>query len=288
MNRSRHQVHLLDISEFENESRQSSRRGLPACAIQAMVAAMMAIVSGAPLTAQSPQPDPFPPRVFSMGYASSSAHTLAKGTGHLSASYAGSDLLAQLGIEGGSSLPFIVGAAYGVTDRFTVGVGTGIWRYDVDLGFDLSASGTDLFPYVAPKFSLWDSGEVTISISGRVVVPTGEDSEGFLYGTSLGLSAYTGRQSALHISAGIWGARSEFYNERDVVFAIGGDYAAPIESNYLKLFGELRMIMVDDGAEVIAAGVRFLGNTLGAEAGLAHWLEEESEIKPIVSVSYRF
>ncbi len=285
-------VLVIACSEDQEEpSGCRGSRGLPACTLRAIVAAMIAIVSGAPLTAQSRQPDPFPPRMFSGGYASSSAYTLAKGTGYLSAAYAGSDLVAQFDSEGGSSLPFIVGAAYGVSDRFTLGFGTGIWRLEADQG---SSSETELFPYVAPRLSLLDSSGVTLSISGRIVKPMIEDFEGYFYEASLGFSTHT-EQAALHISAGIFGYSEEF-DDREVVLAIGGDYAVPIETNYLKLFGEFRVIGIDDGSQVLAAGVRFLGNTLGAEVGLARWLDDDDDlfglfdygIKPVVSVSYRF
>ena len=59
----------------------------------------------------------------------------------------------------------------------------------------------------------------------------------------------------------------------------------------LGLVGELRRLGVEegeDGVSIVTACLRFLRTDFGGEAGLAYYFEDETEIRPVVSVAYRF
>ena len=86
----------------------------------------------------------------------------------------------------------------------------------------------------------------------------------------------------LGISATILG---ETQTEQFGVFAVGGDFRVTSE---LGLAGEFRRVGIEDGTNIVTAGLRFLGTAIGGEAGLAYYLEDGAEIRPIVSVAYRF
>ena len=209
--------------------------------------------------------------------------------------YAGADLFAQFG-DFDESRPLIVHVAYGVTDDFTLAAGSGIWNYDSGGLFGGgSDSETNYFHYVAPKLRVLKSEGVSASLEGRLIVPTGE--EGTFYGVAAAFSA-TRERFVGHLSLGIDGYRApdddQFGrddDESDFAVAIGADYAIPLEDHHeFKPFAELRILGINDhDFEVLIAGIRFLrGGGLAAELGFAHWFEDESETRPVVSLSYRF
>ena len=255
-----------------------------------------------PLAAQPPendslQPDPFPPRMLFRGAAASDARTLAAGRGYAGIGYPGADILAQFG-DINESRPLIVHVAYGVTDDFTLAAGSGIWNYDSsDIFGGGSDSETSYFHYVAPKLRVLKSGGVSASLGGRLILPAGDDAEGYFYGVAMAFSA-TREGLAGHLSLGVDGYQPPdddgFGRDRDVsdfTVSIGADYSMPLdERNEFKPFAELRILGFDDeDFEVLSAGVRFLsGGGLAAELGFAHWLEDGSDTRPIVSLSYRF
>ncbi len=236
----------------------------------------------------SPPPRPFPPRVMYWRFVDADAHTLAASQGYVSIGYAGSDFLAQFG-EFDESRPLILHAAYGITDDFTLAVGSGVWDHDFEFG---GGPGRDYFPYVAPKLRVLTSGNLAASVGGRVVFPTAEGSEGYSYGVAVALSA-TGDGRSGHLSFGVHGNRDSDDSEADYAIGIGGDVAAPLGTgNEFKVFGEMRLLGVEDeSVEVITVGTRFLGGGgLGAELGFVMWFgfRPNTETRPIVSLSYRF
>jgi len=274
------------------------RSSLAAGSIAVVVATMLPTM---PLAAQPPkgdslQPDPIPPRMLFRGAAAADARTLAAGRGYAGIGYAGAGFYAQLA-DFGESRPLIVHAAYGVTDDFTLAAGSGIWNYDSS---DIFGGGRDsetiYYHYVAPKLRVLKSGAVSASLGGRLILPAGEDVEGFFYGFAIALSA-TRERLAGHLSMGV----DEYLPPDDYEFGsdvgpeftvtIRADYSMPLEDrNEFKPFAELWIMSFnDDEFEVMTVGVRFLtGAGLAAELGFARWLEDEAETRPVVSLSYRF
>ena len=244
--------------------------------------------AGSPSSDDTLPRDPFPPRAVYSRFLDADAQTLRAGQGYVSIGYAGGDFFAQTG-DIDEFRPFILHAAYGVTDNLTLAIGSGAWDYE----FETGGADTHFFPYVAPKLRVLTSGNLTASLGGRLVVPTAEDSEGFSYGVSVALSVTRGRHSG-HLSLGVYGARYPHDDsEADYAMGIGGDVAAPLGTgNEFRLFGELRLLGVeDDDVQALTVGTRFLGGPLGGELGLAQWFgfdDGEPSIRPIVSLSYRF
>lgn len=233
-------------------------------------------------------PNPFPPRVVYWRFVDADAHTLAASHGYVSIGYAGGDFLAQLG-DFDEARPLVLHAAYGITDDFTLAIGSGVWDYDFESG---GGAHTDYFPYVAPKLRVLTSGNMTASVGGRLVFPTAEGSEGQSYGFAVALSA-TGEGHSGHLTLGFHGNRDSDESETDYAIGIGGDVVAPLGTdNEFKLFGEMRLLGVEnENVEVLTVGTRFLGGSgLGAELGFALWFgfEQDSRTRPVVSLSYRF
>lgn len=275
---------------------QPSQPPEPANTLSALAANLAgdALQSGSPLKgsqsgSDSLPPHSFPPRTVYWRFVDADAHTLAANQGYVSIGYAGSDLIAQFG--GFDEIrPWILHAAYGITDDLTLAVGSGVWDYD----FESGGAGTDYFPYVAPKMRVLTMGKMTASLGGRLVFPTAEGSEGYSYGVAVALSA-TGEGSSGHVSLGAHGNRGRDDGEIDYAIGIGGDVAAALTlgtGNEFKVFGEMRLLGVEeDNVQVLTVGTRFLGGGgLGAELGFAMWFgfEQDAETRPIVSLSYRF
>ncbi len=241
-------------------------------------------------------PDPVPPRMFSTtGFTGSNAYTLPTARGFLAAGYAGADWWAQFSDDDEfTSLPFIVHAAYGIQDYLTLELGSGVWRYEYEEYDETTTSGADFYPYLAPKVRIYNREPLTTSIRGIIVFPT--EIDGFLYGASLELSSKITEQANGHLSVGFTGYSvegtysDERETDREVVLAFGGDVLAFTPGQgQIKIFGEFRRIVVSEkGFAVLTAGARFLTNSLGAELGFTRWFEEDFDVQPILSVSYRF
>jgi len=253
--------------------------------------------SGSPLKgsqsgSDSLQPDPVPPRMLFLGAAAADARTLAAGRGYAGIGYAGADIFAQLA-DFGESRPLIVHVAYGVTDDFTLAVGSGIWNYDSG-GYFEGGTETIFFHYVAPKLRVLKSGGVSASLGGRLIVPSGEDAEGYFYGVTMAFSA-TLERLAGHLSLGVHGSdNADFFGpDDDFAVTIGADYSVPLEDRAeydFKPFAELRILGIEDEElEILIAGVRLVsGGGLAAELGFAKWFEDNTETRPVVSLAYRF
>ncbi len=251
---------------------QQEQPGVPAAAEEA--------VAGAQSAAGTPQPDPFPPRLLA-GFVGSTGYTLPRGRGHLSAGYLGANPLAQVG-EFGDFWPIAGQASYGVTDDLTVTAGSGFFYYNVGAG------DSDLFPYIAPRFRLWANEQISVAVAGYGGLWLAEENLTY-YGGSVAGSATVGRGLQLHASGGVLGFAATILGETQTdqfgVFAMGGDFRVTPE---LGLTGEFRRVGIEDGTNILTAGLQFLESTLAGEAGLAYYLEEGAEIRPIVSIAYRF
>ena len=241
-------------------------------------------------------PDPVPPRMFfTPGFIGSSAHTLPNGSGYFAVGYAGAEGLAQISGDGLTSLPFIVHGAYGVTDYFTLGLGSGLWRYDY--GESYGISDTDLFPYLAPQVRMYQGEFLTASVRGAVIFPSADDVEAWFYGASLELSTNLTKRATGHLSMGITGIvyrGDQPYddpNDTARVLALGQDVSIFMSpKSHIKIFGELRVISDGEGFSILTAGARVLTNApaLGIELGIANWFEDGGELRPLASASLRF
>ena len=70
-----------------------------------------------------PGDPPVPPRLL-IGFLEPTGHTVSRGAGYISAGYLGTSLLAQAG-DIVDVQPYVVHAAYGVTEELMVSVGSG-------------------------------------------------------------------------------------------------------------------------------------------------------------------
>ena len=236
--------------------------------------------AGAESAAEARQPDPFPPRLLA-GFVGSTGFTLPRGRGHVSAGYLGASPLAQVG-EFGDVSPLVGQVSYGVTDDLTVTAGSGFFYYNVGGG------DSDLFPYVAPRFRPWANEQVSVAVEGYVGLWLAEESLTY-YGGSVASSIAVDEGLSLHASGGVLGLSATILGETQTeelgVFAVGGDISVTPE---LGLTGEFRRVGIEDGTNILTAALQFLGNIVAGEAGLAYYLEEEAEIRPVVSIAYRF
>ena len=221
----------------------------------------------------SRQLDPVPPRLLA-GFLESTGYTVSRGEGHVSAGYLGTSVLAQAG-DITDVQPYGVHGAYGVTDELMVAMGSGIVYHD--------GGDSDFFPYFAPRFRVLDNEQASVTLGSYLGLFVSDENV-VHYGASGAVSRSVG-SLAVHLAAGLFGSSVDGVTENDGVFAIGADFR--LESR-IKLVGEFRRVGVEDGSHVLSGGMRFLGTTLGGEAGVAYWLEDGMEIRPVVSVAYRF
>ena len=221
----------------------------------------------------SRQLDPVPPRLLA-GFLEPTGYTVSRGEGHVSAGYLGTSLLAQVG-DITDVQPYGVHAAYGVTEELMVAMGSGIVYHD--------GGESDFFPYFAPRFRVLDNEQASVTL-GNYVGLFMSDENVVHYGASAAVSRSVG-SLAVHLAAGLFGSSVDGVTENDGVFAIGADFRL---KSRIKLVGEFRRVGVEDGSHVLSGGIRFLGTTLGGEAGVAYWLEDGMEIRPVVSAAYRF
>ena len=239
-----------------------------------------AVTSAQSAAAETRRPDPFPPRLLA-GFVASTGYTLPRGRGHVSAGYLGANPLAQVG-GFGDVWPIAGQASYGVTDGLTVTAGSGLFYYNVGAG------DSDLFPYIAPRFRLWANEQISVAVAGYGGVWLAEENLAY-YGGSVAGSVTVEGGLSLHASGGVLGIAATILGETQTeqvgVFAVGGDFRVTPE---LGLTGEFRSVGIEDGTNILTAGLQFLGNTIAGEAGLAYYLEEDAEIRPVVSFAYQF
>jgi len=236
--------------------------------------------AGAQSAAEPRQPAPFPPRLLA-GFVESTGYTLAQGRGHVSAGYLGANPLAQLA-ELGDFIPGAAQASYGVTDDLTLTAGSGFFYYNVGGG------DSDLFPYFAPKFRAWHNDQVSVAVTGYLGLWLAEETVTY-YGGSAAASMAVNDALSLHASGGVLGISATIFgetlNEQIGVAAVGVGFNVTPE---LGLAGEFRRVGFEDGTNILTGGLRFLQAFIAGEVGLAYHLEDEAEMRPIVSLAYRF
>ena len=223
----------------------------------------------------SPSPDPVPPRLL-VGFLESTGRTLARGQGHFSAGYLGTSVVAQVG-DFLDIVPYVAHAAYGVSDNLTIAVGSGFYH-------DVDGREIDFFPYYASKFRVLDNEQASVAVGGHLGLLVSEENLVY-FGVSGMVSRNVVGGFVMHGGAGLLGFSESGVTDTDGVFSIGGEFSMDPR---IRLVGEFRRVGVEDGSNVLSAGLRFLGATLGGEVGLAYWLEDAAEIRPIVSLGYRF
>ena len=223
----------------------------------------------------SPSPDPVPPRLL-VGFLESTGRTLARGQGHFSAGYLGTSVVAQVG-DFLDIVPYVAHAAYGVSDNLTIAVGSGFYH-------DVDGREIDFFPYYASKFRVLDNEQASVALGGHLGLLVSEENLVY-FGVSGMVSRNVVGGFVMHGGAGLLGFSESGVTDTDGVFSIGGEFSMDPR---IRLVGEFRRVGVEDGSNVLSAGLRFLGATLGGEVGLAYWLEDAAEIRPIVSLGYRF
>ena len=223
----------------------------------------------------SPSPDPVPPRLL-VGFLESTGRTLPRGQGHFSAGYLGTSVVAQVG-DFLDIVPYVAHAAYGVSDDLTIAVGSGFYH-------DVDGREIDFFPYYASKFRVLDNEQASVALGGHLGLLVSEENLVY-FGVSGMVSRNVVGGFVMHGGAGLLGFSESGVTDTDGVFSIGGEFSMDPR---IRLVGEFRRVGVEDGSNVLSAGLRFLGATLGGEVGLAYWLEDAAEIRPIVSLGYRF
>ncbi|MDE2761233.1 MAG: hypothetical protein OXK74_00425 [Gemmatimonadota bacterium] len=94
---------------------------------------------------------------------------------------------------------------------------------------------------------LLKSGGVSASLGGRLILPAGDDAEGFFYGIAVAFSA-TREKLAGHLSMGVDEYQPPYDDEYgrgdgpDFTVTIGADYSMPLEGrNEFKPFAEFRV-----------------------------------------------
>lgn len=242
--------------------------------------------------------DPAPPRMLYGGFLESTGHTLPRGRGYAGAGYMGGDWLAQIGTSTRNAIrPYVVHAAYGITDDLMVGVGSGFARFR---GND---ARFEYHPYVAAKYRLFATDRFSAAVGGFWGVFTWSNFGGFnsvLYGFSASYSRSFAERVALNGTIGMYGRSIDrgiqinHESTEKLTMAIGAELQV---LSQVRLVGELRSFGGFDPEEgkrtkVLSGALRYLGRVVGVEAGLARWLVPTrlwlGATRPVVSVAYRF
>ena len=166
-------------------------------------------------------------------------------------------------------LPFL---AYGVTDRITLAGGA-----PLVFGDDLP-----LILYLAPKLQLVRTDQVTASVGSlSFLLPDEEESLGVVYAVA---TAESGDGMSSFTFGGGWGyAEGEVAD--DAVIMLGGDLRT---SRSIKLLSENYFFTGED-IQLLSFGLRFVGERLSADLGLALPVDGEIEIAlPLVNFVYSF
>ncbi len=226
------------------------------------------------------QPDPFPPRLLA-AFTASTGHTLAQGRSHASAGYLGASPLAHLGgIE--DILPVAVQASHGVTDDLTVTAGSGFYYYNTDGG------DSDFVPYLAPRIRAWSNERISVAFAGYLGLWLAEETVTY-YAGSIGGSMEVMNGLGLHASGGMAGIAATILGETETeqfgVLAVGGDFRVTPE---VGLAGEFRRVGIENGSNIVTASLQVLRAAIAGEVGLAYYLEDGAEIRPIVSLAFPF
>lgn len=233
-----------------------------------------------PDAARARELDPLPPRLLT-GFIEPTGYTLRRDRSQAGAGYMGASPLAQAGAIG-DVVPGIAQVSYGVTDDLTVTAGTGFVYYNVGAG------GSDLFPYFAPKYRAYVDERVSVAVAGYAGMFLASETLTY-YGGSVAVSMEAANGVRVHAAGGMLGVSGTVLGvtrtDQVGVAALGGDY---LVTPQLGLAGEYRRVGFEDGTNIASAALRYIQGAIVGEAGLAYYLEDGAEIRPIASLAYRF
>jgi hypothetical protein len=169
--------------------------------------------------------------------------------------------------------PFV---GYGVTDRFTIAAGTPI----------LPGAMGEIF-YIAPKFTLYNEGNLSVSAGALSFFLTKEIAEGNA-GILYGVGTYGSRDNAITLGAGWFYAATDDFSgtSNEPVFMIGGERRI---SRRVKLVTENWLAVNPGISGMMSGGVRFIGDRLSADLGFAGMTGVESACcLPVINFVWNF
>ena len=156
----------------------------------------------------------------------------------------------------------------GVTDRFSVGGGT-------PLVFGIDEDGTRPF-WLTPKYQVVRAERIQAAVGVLQILTTDGDSAGIAYG----VSTFGNSDNALTVGGGL----AYSGDERGGILMVGGEGRV---RNNLKLITE--NYVFEGGNGILSGGVRFIGERLSADLGLAFPIGAGDFFAfPVVSFAYVF
>ena len=168
--------------------------------------------------------------------------------------------------------PFV---GYGVTDWFTI------------------AGGTPIFPgafgeviYLAPKITLFDRGRTSLAVGALSFFVTDQVEEGNA-GILYGVGTFGSRDNAVTLGAGWFYAQTDGYGDiaDEPVILLGGERRI---SRHVKLVTENWLSLSDGVDGMVSGGVRFIGDRLSADLGLAAMPGEGGCCLPLANFVWSF
>lgn len=169
--------------------------------------------------------------------------------------------------------PFL---SYGVTDRFTMSGGTPIFPEAIGQFF-----------YLAPKYEVVRSGPASAAVGVLAIFGTSNldwGTGGFLYG----VGTYGSPDNALTVGAAVpfiaGGGTNEIGNEP--FFMVGGESRLTSRTKFITE----NYVVPTEGAAALSAGIRFFGERLSADFGVAGAFGdgESGCCLPLVNFIYTF
>ncbi|OFW46956.1 MAG: hypothetical protein A3J29_09315 [Acidobacteria bacterium RIFCSPLOWO2_12_FULL_67_14b] len=163
-------------------------------------------------------------------------------------------------------LPFV---QYGITDRISVGAGTPL----------IFGSGGDTPFWVTPKVQVLKAKSTEAALGVIHFINVGDANLGIAYGVVTQGSA----DSAITVGAGYAYVRDEGSDDGSAVVMFGGEHRV---SRRLKLVTENYAF---DGGGILSGGVRFLGERLSVDLGLASPLGVDVFVAfPVINFVWKF
>jgi hypothetical protein len=168
-------------------------------------------------------------------------------------------------------IPFV---AYGVTDRVLIAGGSPFYLY-------LTGEIEPPF-YIGPKILVVDTEAFAASLGALTVIfPEDEDTD--IFSILYGVGTWGSPDHALSFGAG-WGYVDDDFSEKPLMM-VGGETRV---GRMTKLMTENLFVPGEDGV-IVSGGIRFFGERLSADAGLAGWVGDGTECCfPVVNFVYNF
>ncbi|MBX3132265.1 MAG: hypothetical protein KF689_02605 [Gemmatimonadaceae bacterium] len=169
--------------------------------------------------------------------------------------------------------PFV---GYGVTERFTIAAGTPV----------IPGAMGEIF-YIAPKFTLYDAGDLSLSVGALSFFLTKEIAEGNA-GILYGVGTYGSRDNAITLGAGWFYAATDDFSgtSNEPVFMLGGERRI---SRRVKLVTENWLAVNPGVSGMFSGGFRFIGDRLSADLGFAGMTGVESACcLPVINFVWNF